>query len=870
MKNHSNLKTTLIISILLIIGIPHLASSQQGATGIDPNVGSGPIIDDPATIRTAEITPEVPFQPTPAAITDDWVLISSDSISFFIPEGEHFAIMYDPQTEELSFQDPNPDLSATQMAAIERAPRWLRADLYDNFRRFDYPIIADWVADEILNAPDPYVDEVAFQAAHIAPGVLGGNTYLQLLLENSQWVYEIDSSLNYVELVDYGVSNDDDYWTTAVYTTIEEGGDTIQVEVDREIYYWYVLHPKLSDEMPTYINPETGYPADPPVGVFWRDYLWHHADPGYPLFSEQFGDCDFLWARSTGPNDAIATANQWVSDVMNWNVGPERPIQPVRIYALHQGYCGEHSDIRGAAGRVALIPSVCTTNFCEDHVWNEFWEREWIHWDGGSVNTPLMYENSWGKTLSAVFNWRGDGSVWTVTERYSEDVCTLNVMVYDSLGKPADSERITIQSNALWGGMYYATWGVTNSEGIVTFLLGDDQNYYLRIDGPLGAYPFSGGYAWVVGSTQPGAVYDFEHTFDAYTPDLEVSQAPDYPNPDEDYLVEIIYECEYETEYATYFTYNDFGDKQFPGLTDVFVLNDSNFTAHEAFDPALGFEISHDVSSGTISFVLPTDSPWYTVFSSRELSLTRPWISGVVNVYRNTLNDVSVTLTPYNPPVTVPASGGDFDFNIALTNNEAVPVTYDAWIMVQLPDGTWIGPVLGPVNLTQAGGATLEPDRTQVVPATAPAGTYTYEARVGAYPDEVWSTDSFTFEKLTTGDGIYAANWENSGEGFDQWFTTMPTSSPSELSLMSAFPNPFNNETVISFSLPSSESVRITIYNLLGQEVATLTDQLYAGGTHNVRWDGRNYLNQVVTSGVYLVKMSAGNTNTVQKICFVQ
>lgn len=127
---------------------------------------------------------------------------------------------------------------------------------------------------------------------------------------------------------------------------------------------------------------------------------------------------------------------------------------------------------------------------------------------------------------------------------------------------------------------------------------------------------------------------------------------------------------------------------------------------------------------------------------------------------------LTVTLTPYNPPIQIPAIGGGFDFNIALTNNQAVPVTFDVWIMVQLPDSSWYGPVIGPVNLTLPANSSIARDRVQSVPGVAPTGIYTYEGRVGTYPDDIWNNDSFTFEKLETGDGSPVADWLNSGVYF--------------------------------------------------------------------------------------------------------
>ncbi|TKJ42545.1 hypothetical protein CEE37_02325 [candidate division LCP-89 bacterium B3_LCP] len=743
MEHKNTTVRLLLIASIMLFACTSMADDQIGVTGIDPTIPDRPVIHQPARIGSplqVDQYRHVDYLSPWFDQTDDWELIASDSFSVMIPAGDHLAVSFDPGTEILQIIDPTVELTATQMAAIERAPAWLRSDLYDNFRRFLYPFLADSMALRILGAPDPYVDEVAFQVAHIAPTTLCA-MYYQLFLENAQWIYTADSSLNYVELMDYGNSNDDDYWTTARYSVIEEIGDTVQVEIDREIYYWYILHPKLSDEFPTYIYPENGNPAQPPWGVFWRDYLWNHADPGYPLLSEQFDDCDFLWARGTGPNDAIGTVNGWVGDVMAWGAGPERPIQPVRIYVLHCGNCGEYSDIRAAAGRIALIPTVCTTNFCEDHVWNEFWEREWIHWDGGSVNTPLMYENSWGKTLSAVFNWRGDGFNWNVTDRYSEEFCTLNVSVYDSAGKPADGYSITVESDALWGGSFYATWAVTNSQGVASIILGDDQSFMLRLDGPLGGYPSVGGLVSVITGSQAGAAYNWEHTMSSASPNLGVMQMIEPPNPDDDYMMEITFDCEYESTYGMFYDNNEFTEKLTPGYVDFFFADEENYNAYCGFQQAWVGGPFENSSSGEFDFVIPTSEEWYGVFSAREESITCPMVSGTVNIYRSLPTSVSCEDYPTQPL--------SFDIN-----------------------------------------------------------------------------------------GV--------------------------------FPNPFNNETVISFSLPSSERIRIAIYNLLGQEVATLTDQIYAGGMYNVRWDGRNDLGHMITSGIYLVRMNSEHNQAIQKICYMR
>ena len=68
-------------------------------------------------------------------------------------------------------------------------------------------------------------------------------------------------------------------------------------------------------------------------------------------------------------------------------------------------------------------------------------------------------------------------------------------------------------------------------------------------------------------------------------------------------------------------------------------------------------------------------------------------------------------------------------------------------------------------------------------------------------------------------------------------------------------PNPFNPSTVISYRLATPGAVRLEIYNLLGQSMRTLVDQVQAAGAYWVRWDARDGRGEEVATGVYLVRL---------------
>jgi hypothetical protein len=89
-------------------------------------------------------------------------------------------------------------------------------------------------------------------------------------------------------------------------------------------------------------------------------------------------------------------------------------------------------------------------------------------------------------------------------------------------------------------------------------------------------------------------------------------------------------------------------------------------------------------------------------------------------------------------------------------------------------------------------------------------------------------------------------------------------------SLFDNYPNPFNPETVISYSLPNASQVELSVYNLLGQKVRTLVNEHQAAGHRTVRWDGTDEEGRPVTSGVYFLKIRAGDAADARKIILMK
>jgi len=93
---------------------------------------------------------------------------------------------------------------------------------------------------------------------------------------------------------------------------------------------------------------------------------------------------------------------------------------------------------------------------------------------------------------------------------------------------------------------------------------------------------------------------------------------------------------------------------------------------------------------------------------------------------------------------------------------------------------------------------------------------------------------------------------------------------PVEFALHQNYPNPFNPVTNIRFDIPEEGNVRMDIYNITGQKVATLVNGRMQPGFHSIRWDGTNDLGKQLASGMYIYHIKAGDFRDVKKLLLVK
>jgi hypothetical protein len=88
---------------------------------------------------------------------------------------------------------------------------------------------------------------------------------------------------------------------------------------------------------------------------------------------------------------------------------------------------------------------------------------------------------------------------------------------------------------------------------------------------------------------------------------------------------------------------------------------------------------------------------------------------------------------------------------------------------------------------------------------------------------------------------------------------------PKEFTLYQNHPNPFNPSTKIKYSLPKPETVKIEVYNIIGQKIKTLLNKPMPAGHHEVEFNGQN-----LSSGVYLYRIEAGAWQDVKKMVLIK
>ena len=99
--------------------------------------------------------------------------------------------------------------------------------------------------------------------------------------------------------------------------------------------------------------------------------------------------------------------------------------------------------------------------------------------------------------------------------------------------------------------------------------------------------------------------------------------------------------------------------------------------------------------------------------------------------------------------------------------------------------------------------------------------------------------------------------------------TARGTALPIGFVLGQNYPNPFNPSTVMPYEIPTSAHVRLEVFNLLGQRLATLVDGVRPAGAHTAQWDGTDAAGRAVGAGVYIYRLSGGGVTESRRMVLV-
>ena len=97
-----------------------------------------------------------------------------------------------------------------------------------------------------------------------------------------------------------------------------------------------------------------------------------------------------------------------------------------------------------------------------------------------------------------------------------------------------------------------------------------------------------------------------------------------------------------------------------------------------------------------------------------------------------------------------------------------------------------------------------------------------------------------------------------------------PLNSPFTFEVDDVYPNPFNPIAIIKYVLPETTTVKMVVYDIMGNEIITLINQNHVAGWHELEWHGKNWQGEQVESGTYFARLQAGSNSKVIKMVYLK
>jgi subtilisin family serine protease len=223
--------------------------------------------------------------------------------------------------------------------------------------------------------------------------------------------------------------------------------------------------------------------------------------------------------------------------------------------------------------------------------------------------------------------------------------------------------------------------------------------------------------------------------------------------------------------------------------------------------------------------------------------------SGRVNAYTTLLN------TPLPPPDTLHVISIVVDRERKGQNYNGI-----AWVTIENQYGT---PVPGALVVGDWSGPTSDHDEE----TTDGSGVATIKSDKLRDPVGSWC---FTVTSVTKSGDIDAPEPPVTGCESNPYPKSFTTSIPSTFTLSQNYPNPFNPVTHFSVNLKAHTHVNFVIYNVAGQKVRTLVDEVISAGSQTIIWDGTNDRGDALSSGVYFYRVAVGSEVMTKKMTLLK
>jgi hypothetical protein len=300
-------------------------------------------------------------------------------------------------------------------------------------------------------------------------------------------------------------------------------------------------------------------------------------------------------------------------------------------------------------------------------------------------------------------------------------------------------------------------------------------------------------------------------------------------------------------------------------LNGALLLDDFGFRAATPFiDAPAGVTLNIGVAPGTSSSVNDTLVNFQAMLENGETYVVVA--NGVIDPgsYAQNPDGKSTAFTLFVKPMArESASGSGVDFFVVHGSTDAPTVDVIARNVATLVDDAAYGDITDYINVP-AGAYILDitpgNDNNTIV-ASFDADLTGLEGGsavvfASGFLDPSMNQDGEPF-------GIFAALSDGTVVGFGTVTSNEENNTvvPVEYGLQQNYPNPFNPSTNIQFSIPEQQLVQLKVYNVIGQEVATLVNDVMNRGNYSVTFDAVNY-----SSGVYFYKLETGKFSEVKKM----